>query len=323
MSIRPSRGLFAVALTAAMTLAAVAPAQADVREQANPPAWGLDRIDQAKGVDSAYHYETRAENVTVYIIDSGVDATIADFGGRVEQGKDFLKKDSVDTADTNGHGTQLAGVVGGKSYGVAKGAAIVPVRVIGADGTGLTENLLAGIDWTAKNAKQPAVALLGIAGVPNDALDAAVKRLAEVMPVVVPAGGDSADVAGLSPARVPEVLTVGSSDKQDRVSATSDFGPGLDLYAPGVDIAAPRKGGQVAGSITGTSIAAAHVAGAAALYRSLNPEKKPAEVAQGLVDNATKNALSGVPEGTANRLLYTLTPVQAPDPGPVPPLPTH
>jgi subtilisin family serine protease len=291
------------ALLAVLLLVAPQPAFAAGGVQADPPSWGLDRIDQRTGLDHSYHYPSDASEVTIYVIDTGVDAKHPDFEGRVAPGKDFLGN-GTDTSDTNGHGTRLAGIAAGKSYGVAKGAQILPVRVLDKDGGGATDKIIEGIDWVAQNAHQPAVALLGIGGVLNDQLDAAVKRLTAVMPVAVPAGGETADASGFSPAHVPEALTVAASDNQDKVAATSNFGVSVDLYAPGVDIPAPLSGGTGAGPLSGSSMAAAFAAGAAAVYRALHPDVSPAQVDDALVQAATPNVLTGVPSGTANRLLY-------------------
>ncbi|MFI5609401.1 S8 family peptidase [Amycolatopsis sp. NPDC051903] len=277
--------------------------------QDNPPSWALDRIDQRTGLDQKYRYESDASDVTVYVIDSGVDAKHPDFQGRVQPGKDFLTG-GADTSDTNGHGTRVAGIVAGRSYGVAKGAQIFPVRVLDKDGGGSTDNILAGLNWVAQNAHQPAVAYLGIGGVANQQLDDAVAALAAVMPVVVPAGEGGEDDSQVSPARVPAALTVAASDVQDQVATFSDFGTPVDLYAPGVDVPAPLAGSSNAGPLSGTSMAAAVAAGAAAVYRSQHPDAAPADVDKALVQAATPNALKNVPSGTANRLLCTL-PAQA------------
>ncbi|WP_290062411.1 S8 family peptidase [Amycolatopsis solani] len=289
-------------LLAAMATVLAGPAAAG-GVQPDPPSWGLDRIDQRTGLDHAYHYATDASGVTIYVIDSGVDASHPDFQGRVAPGRDFLNGGS-DTSDTNGHGTRLAGIAAGKDHGVAKGAQIVPVRVLDKDGGGATEQIIAGIDWVAQNAQQPAVAVLGIGGVPNDQLDAAVKRLAAVVPVAVPAGSETADASGFSPGRVTEALTVGATDTQDHPDKASNFGQDVDLYAPGVDIPGPIAGGTGAGPDSGTSMAAAFAAGVAALYRAQHPEMAPDQVDQALVQAATPDVLKGVPDGTANRLLY-------------------
>lgn len=301
MNIRLVRVLGAMALV----LLSAQPASATEVQQ-NPPNWGLDRIDQRTGLDQLYNYETDAGDVTVYVIDSGVDAAHPDFGGRVQPGKDFLDG-GADTSDTNGHGTYLAGVAASRTYGVAKAAKIVPVRVIDAQGGGATDKIIAGIDWVTQNAHQPAVAILGIGGAPNDQLDAAVRALAAVVPVALPAGGEAADAGGFSPGRVTEALTVGATDASDQVGSTSNYGEVVDLFAPGVDVPGPNAGGSGAKVLSGTSSAAAHVAGVAALYRALHPAASAAEVAKALVDGASVDVLAGVHEGTANRLLYSLS----------------
>jgi subtilisin family serine protease len=263
-------------------------------------------VDQRKGVDQAYHYETGAGQVTAYVIDSGIDARHPEFEGRVEQGVN-LADGNNDTSDINGHGTHIAGIIGSKTYGIAKDVQLVPVRVLDKEGGGTPENIIAGIQWVIQNARQPAVAFLGIDGIPNDKLDAATRALAAVMPLAVPAGGESADASEFSPARVPEALTVGASDILDRAALTSNYGSAVDLYAPGVEVPSPAPDGPGAGVLSGTSIAAAHVTGAAALYRALHPDATATEVAKALVDNATQGVLTGVPDGTPNRLLYTLS----------------
>ncbi|MFF0145604.1 subtilase family protein [Amycolatopsis sulphurea] len=281
------------------------PALAAGGTQGNPPSWALDRIDQRSGLDQKYHYDADAAEVTVYVIDSGVDAKHPDLQGRVLPGKDFLGQ-GTDTSDTNGHGTRVAGIVAGRTYGVAKAAQIFPVRVLDKDGGGSTDTIIAGLDWVAKNAHQPAVAVLGIGGVPNDQLDKAVGDLAAVMPIVVPAGEGSADAAQTSPARAADALTVGASDVQDQAASFSNFGTPIDLYAPGVDVPAPLAGSPASGTMSGTSMAAAVAAGAAAIYRAEHPDASPSMVNAGLVQAATPNLLKNVPSGTANRLLCTL-----------------
>ncbi len=299
MIIRLVRVMAALAL-----LVLVAPPASATEVQQNPPNWGLDRIDQRTGLDQLYHYEIEAKDVTVYVIDSGVDAAHPDFGGRVKPGKDFLNG-GTDTTDTNGHGTYLAGVAASRTFGVAKGAQIVPVRVIDAQGGGATDKIIAGIDWVTQNAQQPAVAVLGIGGAANDRLDAAVRALAAVVPVALPAGGEATDAGKFSPGRVTEALTVGSTDASDQVGSTSNYGEVVDLFAPGVDVPGPDAGGSGGRMLSGTSSAAAHVAGVAALYRSLHPAASAPDVAKALVDLAAVDVLTGVHEGTANRVLQS------------------
>ncbi|HVV09765.1 S8 family peptidase [Amycolatopsis sp.] len=273
--------------------------------QENPPNWGLDRIDQRDGAtDHLYRYDTTAADVTVYVIDTGVDAKQPDFEGRVEPGKNFVEGND-DASDGNGDGTRLASIVGGKDYGVAKGVHIVPVRVLDDNGSGDLTNIVSGLDWVAKNAKQPAVAVLGIGGPANDQLDAAVRALTAVMPVAVPAGWSAVDAANSSPGRVAEALTVGAVDAENKIAAKSNFGAAVDVFAPGVDVVSATNTSPSAAS--GANMAAAFVGGAAALYRSEHPSATPAEITQGIVTNATQNVLTGLPDGTANRLLCTVS----------------
>ncbi|MBK1786843.1 S8 family peptidase [Prauserella cavernicola] len=304
MRIRPARALLA-ASSVALLAATAAPAHADAGVQQDPPNWGLDRIDQREGgdqLDQRYHYAGDGEGVTVYVIDSGVDGTHPDFGGRVSGGKDFVDGDEH-PVDLNGHGTSLAGVAAGQAHGVAKAARVVPVRVLDQDGGGNGLSVLAGIDWVANNARQPAVAVIGIGGPASEVVDEAVRGLAEVMPVAVPAGGTNSDAGQSSPGRVPEVLTVGASDRTDAVVPDSNFGAAVDLYAPGADVLAPALRGGTS-ELTGTSVAAAHVAGVAALYRAAHPDATPQQVTEAIVAGATPDGLTGVRDGTANRVLH-------------------
>ncbi|WP_374202709.1 S8 family peptidase [Amycolatopsis sp. GM8] len=309
----PARTAVSLLLTAAV-VAAAPPAWADLAEQENPPSWGLDRIDQRGGpLDQRYYYDTTADGVTVYVIDTGVDATLPEFEGRVEPGRNFVNG-TTDTSDGNGDGTRLASIAGGKDFGVAKKVHIVPVKVLDDGGNGNLPGIISGIGWVTQNAVQPAVAVLGIGGPGNVPLDNAVKALAAVMPVAVPAGWSSMDVSTSSPGRVPDVLTVGAMDTTGAVAAKSNFGAGVDVFAPGVGIPTAVPGDPA----SGTSMAAAFVAGAAALYRADHPTATPADVSQAIVDNATSDALTGVPGGTANRLLCTVSetgPVLAPAAG--------
>jgi subtilisin family serine protease len=275
-------------------------------QQLNPPSWGLDRIDQrALPLDRVYNYPSDAVNVTAYVLDTGVRATHQDFGGRVRGGYDFVDKDT-DPSDGNGHGTFVAGVIGGAKYGVAKGATIVPVRVLNDTGAGAKADILAGIDWVAKNAHKPAIANMSFGGLADDTLDAAVRALiASGVSVSVASGASGTDAGQFSPARVVEALTVASSDQLDRAPSNSNHGPLIDLYAPGVGITSAWSTSDTATvTISGTSAASAHVAGGAAVFLARFPTATPAQVARHLVATATIGRLAGVPMDTANRLLY-------------------
>jgi subtilisin family serine protease len=293
-----------VKLAAMVTAFLISGAAQAPGQQVNPPNWGLDRIDQVSlPLDRIYHYPTTAANVTAYVLDTGVRATHQDFGGRVSGGYDFVDKDT-DPSDGNGHGTFVAGMIGGAKYGVAKGIKIVPVRVLDNTGAGTNANILAGIGWVTRNAHKPAVAVMGFGGPRNDAVDAAVQELiASGVSVAVSAGNSSSDTGQFSPARVPEALTVGSSDQQDRAAANSNHGPLLDFYAPGVAVNSAWGTSDTA-SITLNGIAAPHVAGVAALFLSRVPAATPAQVTRYLVSTSATGQLTGVPLDTANRLIH-------------------
>ncbi|WP_236788941.1 S8 family peptidase [Amycolatopsis sp. GM8] len=275
--------------------------------QDNPPSWGLDRIDQHdRPLDSSYTYSTAASNVTAYVIDTGVRATHETFGGRVSGGHDFIDNDD-DPTDENGHGTHVAGTIGGSEYGVAKGVKIVPVRVLDADGSGTTEQVVAGINWVAQNASGPSVANMSLGGTADDALDQAVAgAIAKGVTFAVAAGNSSADASGYSPARVPTAITVAASDRTDRQASFSNYGSDVDLYAPGVNITSSWGTGDTAtNTISGTSMATPHVTGAAALYLADHPDATPAEVSDALTAAATTDKISNATAGTPNKLLYT------------------
>lgn len=275
--------------------------------QQDPPSWGLDRIDQNDlPLDSSYTYNTTASDVTAYVIDTGVLATHETFGGRVSGGKDFIDNDD-DPTDENGHGTHVAGTIGGSEYGVAKNVKIVPVRVLDADGSGTTEQVVAGIDWVAQNATGPSVANMSLGGTADDALDQAVSgAIANGVTFAVAAGNDGADASGYSPARVSSAITVAASDKTDKEASFSNYGSSVDLYAPGVNITSSWGTGDTAtNTISGTSMATPHVTGAAALYLADHPDATPAEVSDALTASASTDKITNATAGTPNKLLYT------------------
>ncbi|WP_346053039.1 MULTISPECIES: S8 family peptidase [Amycolatopsis] len=275
--------------------------------QQNPPSWGLDRIDQRDlPLDSSYTYSTTATNVTAYVIDTGVRATHETFGGRVSGGYDFIDNDA-DPTDENGHGTHVAGTIGGSEYGVAKGVKIVPVRVLDADGSGTTEQVVAGIDWVAEHASGPSVANMSLGGTSDDALDQAVEgAIAKGVTFAVAAGNDGANASGYSPAHVASAITVAASDRTDKQASFSNYGSIVDLYAPGVGITSSWGTGDTAtNTISGTSMATPHVTGAAALYLATHPAATPAQVSDALTAAASTGKISNATAGTPNRLLNT------------------
>ncbi|MCX5231534.1 S8 family serine peptidase [Streptomyces sp. NPDC006553] len=274
--------------------------------QEQPPSWGLDRIDQADTAgDQKYTYpDNGGEGVTAYVIDTGVRISHQDFGGRAAHGFDAVDNDET-ADDGNGHGTHVAGTIAGTAHGVAKKAKVVAVRVLDDNGSGTTEQVVAGIDWVTKNHSGPSVANMSLGGGADEALDAAVQRaIASGVTFAVAAGNESSDAGQGSPSRVPEALTVASSTKDDEQSEFSNFGSVVDLYAPGSEITSAWNDSDTGvKTISGTSMASPHVAGAAALYLAANPSATPADTAAALTGAATSDAIKNPSSGTANKLL--------------------
>lgn len=274
--------------------------------QDNPPSWGLDRIDQADTAgDKKYTYpDSAGEGVTAYVIDTGVRVSHKDFEGRAAHGFDAVDND--DSADDgNGHGTHVAGTIAGTAHGVAKKAKVVAVRVLDDNGSGTTEQVVAGIDWVTKNHKGPSVANMSLGGGADEALDAAVsKAIASGVTFAVAAGNESTDASQGSPARVKEAITVASSTKDDAQSEFSNFGQIVDIYAPGSDItSAWNDSDEGTKTISGTSMATPHVVGAAAIYLGAHQDATPEQVATALTDGATADKITNPSEGTPNKLL--------------------
>ncbi|MFF9015038.1 S8 family peptidase [Streptomyces sp. NPDC014870] len=275
--------------------------------------WGLDRVDQRDlPLSTTYTYTTQASNVTAYIIDTGIRTSHSEFGGRATVGTDTVGG-GQNGQDCQGHGTHVAGTVGGAKYGVAKGAKLVAVRVLDCNGSGTTAGVIAGVDWVTANAVKPAVANMSLGGGANTSLDDAVKRsIASGVTYAVAAGngnflGLPARACNYSPARVPEAITVGATDSADRRASFSNYGTCVDLFAPGVSITSAWKDNDTAtNTISGTSMAAPHTAGVAALYLSANPTATPAQVSSALVNNATPGKVQDPRTGSPNRLLHSL-----------------
>jgi serine protease len=284
--------------------------------------WGLDRIDQRdRPLNSSYTYTTLAGNVHVYVIDTGIRATHAEFTGRMANGFSAVT-DGNGTADCNGHGTHVAGTIGGTRYGVAKGVTLHAVRVLGCDGSGTTSGVIAGVDWVTANRVRPAVANMSLGGGASTALDDAVRRsVAAGVTYAIAAGNSSTDACASSPARVTQALTAGSSTSADARSSFSNFGTCVDLFAPGSSITSAWMTNDTAtNTISGTSMASPHVAGAAALFLSGNTSASPATVHAAIVNNASVNKLSGVGTGSPNRLLYSISGASEPPPVDAPPV---
>jgi len=267
------------------------------------PTWGLDRIDQrARPLSRTYTYGTRAETVRAYVVDTGIDTTHPELGGRARNVYDALGGDG---RDCNGHGTHVASTLGGTTYGVAKGVQLRGVRVLGCDGSGSTSGIIAALDWIRQYAERPAVANMSLGGGASRSLDAAAAALAASGVFVAVAAGNSArDACGVSPARATGVFTVAASDPWDRRAEFSNYGGCVEAYAPGVAVRAAFPGGRSA-SISGTSMASPHVAGIAALYKGRNGETDSATVSAWLVQVSTPGVVRGNGGGTPNRLVFT------------------
>ncbi|WP_307105240.1 Ig-like domain-containing protein [Arthrobacter globiformis] len=284
-----------------------APVTAADTEQSAP--WGLDRIDQrALPLSGTYTSAASGAGVSAYVIDSGVLSAHAEFGGRVVQGWTAVS-DGLGTGDCNGHGTHVAGTIAGKTYGVAKAATVVPVRVLDCNGSGFNSDVIAGLEWVASNhqAGTPAVANLSLGSSASAMVDAAVQGIInDGVTAVVAAGNSTADACNSSPARVAGALTVAASDSADKQAAFSNYGSCVDLYAPGVGIKSASPSSTTATALmSGTSMASPHVAGAAAVMLSRSPGLLPADVAAKLLSAATSGAVSAASAGTPNRLLFT------------------
>ncbi len=288
--------------------------------------WGLDRIDQRNlPLNGTYVYADQAgAGVHVYVIDTGLNAAHAEFTGRVQGGRNFAPNTNgsilcqllglgcpapvaTNTTDCNGHGTHVAGTAVGTTYGVAKAAFVHPVRVLGCNGSGSNSGVIAGIDWVTANAQLPAVANMSLGGGDSAALDTAVQNaIASGVTFAVAAGNDNANACSGSPNKVPEAITVGSTTNTDARSSFSNFGACVDIFAPGSDItSAWYTSNSATSTISGTSMASPHVAGAAALVLGADPSASPDEVADAIVGNATLGKVTNPGSGSPNALLYT------------------
>ncbi|MET8763499.1 FG-GAP-like repeat-containing protein [Lentzea sp. NPDC004782] len=272
--------------------------------QQSPPSWGLDRVDQRQNArDSRYTFESRAANVRAYVIDTGIRTSHATFGGRAAWGTNTTGDNN--NTDCNGHGTHVAGTIGGAEYGIAKNVNLVAVKVLNCSGSGSWTGVISGIDWVTANAVRPAVANMSLGGGANAAVDQAVRNsIASGVTYAIASGNSNADACNFSPARVTEALTVNNSDVNDRRASSSDFGSCTDLFAPGTGITSAWNTSDTASNtISGTSMATPHVAGAAALWLANHPYDTPPLVANALLTNATPNAITD-PAGSPNLLLY-------------------
>jgi subtilisin family serine protease len=280
--------------------------------------WGIDRIDQRDlPLNQTYNYDTTASGVHAYIIDTGVLLSHSQFTGRMGNGFDAVTSGG-NANDCNGHGTHVAGTVGGTTFGVAKGVTIHPVRVLGCNGSGTNSGVIAGMDWVANNHVKPAVANMSLGGGASTATDDAVQRMVSAGVTVVVAAGNSNDNAcNYSPARATNAITVGSTTSTDARSSFSSFGSCLDIFAPGSSITSAWYTSSTAtNTISGTSMASPHVAGVAALYLASNPSATPAQVTSAIINASTPNKVTSPGTGSPNRLLYAFFGSTPPPPPP-------
>ncbi|MBK6360341.1 MAG: S8 family peptidase [Comamonadaceae bacterium] len=277
-------------------------------ENLPPGGWGLDRIDQVdRPLDSLYQYSSTGKGVNAFIIDTGIRASHQDFAGRVLPGYSAIA-DANGTNDCNGHGTHVAGTVGGTTWGVAKGVKLIPVRVLDCSGSGAYSGVIAGIDWVANSPLRPAVANLSLGGGASAALDAAIAgAVSKGVNVVVAAGNNNADACNYSPSRAPSAITVGATTSSDTRASYSNYGSCLDIFAPGSSILSAWNTSDVAtNTISGTSMASPHVAGVVALVLEAKPTASPSAVTSFLTTSASLNKLSSIGTNSPNRLVYSL-----------------
>ncbi|MEA5078519.1 MAG: S8 family serine peptidase [Anaerolineaceae bacterium] len=278
------------------------------------PTWGLDRIDQRiTTMSNSYYYAYTGSGVNVYILDTGINAENSQFGGRASRDYDAVA-DGQNGKDCNGHGTAVAGVIGGSTYGVAKKANLHSIRVFGCDGTGTTSQLLSGINWVISQHKHPAIANFSFSGPISDAVDQAVTAMYNHgIVVVAAAGNDNGNACSYSPGKVPDVLTVGATTRLDARADYSNQGACLDLFAPGSDVLSAWIGSTTAkNTLSGTSMAAPFVSGVAALYLQTHTSVSPRVVVKSILTAVTTDMITNINTESPNKLIYSLIGVTEP-----------
>ena len=279
--------------------------------QASPEmsaTWGIDRIDQAdRPLDMLYHFNYTGAGVNAFIIDTGIRLDHVEFTGRLLAGYSAVA-DGNGTNDCNGHGTHVSGTVGGTTWGVAKGVSLIPVRVLDCTGSGSTSGVIAGVDWVAASTLRPAVANMSLGGSPSTSLNSAVAgAVNKGVTMVVAAGNSNADACNYSPSGERSAITVGATTLDDIRASYSNYGSCVDIFAPGSNITSAWSTSSTAtNTISGTSMAAPHVTGVAALALAANPAASPSAVASFLTANATSNRLSSIGAGSPNLLIFSL-----------------
>ena len=268
-------------------------------------SWGLDRIDQRYlPLDNEFKYEGTGSGSTVYVLDTGINYDHVDFEGRVSFGFDAFDGDG---SDCNGHGTHVAGTIGGKNWGVAKRVNLVSVRVLECDGRGAISDIISGINWVTENADGPSVVNMSLGSGRSTAMDNAIRNSIEKgISYVTSAGNTNSNACSGSPARVSEVITVGATTNNDNRASYSNYGSCVDIFAPGTGItSAWFDGNESTATLNGTSMAAPHVAGVAAILLQRNPSLQPADLFQRIINNSTKNIVHNS-NSENNHLLYAL-----------------
>ncbi len=269
--------------------------------------WNLDRIDQRQlPLDGFFGFTSTGTGVTAYIIDTGIRPTHSEFTGRASVGYDAVG-DGRSGIDCNGHGTHVSGTVGGFNFGVAKNVSLVAVRVLNCSGSGTISGVVAGVDWVTGHKAAPAVANMSLGGGASTALDNAVKAsIAGGVTYAIAAGNSNRDACKFSPARVPQAVTVGATTSSDSRASYSNYGPCLDLFAPGSAVTSAWNSSDTAtNTISGTSMATPNVTGVAALYLQLNPAATPADVAAAITAKATPGVVKSTGRNSPNLLLFT------------------
>jgi subtilisin family serine protease len=272
--------------------------------------WGLDRIDARSGLDGSYTYNKTGAGVTAYVIDTGIRRDHVEFKGRMNDSWFDAFSDGQNGNDCNGHGTHVAGTMGGTTYGVAKGVSLVAVRVLDCGGSGSWSGVIAGVDWVTANHIKPAVANMSLGGGASSSVDAAVQgMIAAGVATAVAAGngnmgGKEQDACNYSPARVPEAMTIGATTSSDTKTSWSNYGSCVDWFAPGASITSAWYDTNTATrTISGTSMASPHVAGVAALYLE-GRSSTPQQVRDALYSFTTKGIVTSSKTAN-NHLLFT------------------